>query len=202
MRSVADLPIHLTFHELDPSPAIEIHIHEKAAKLWRLFPRIVWCKVVVGKPHRHRQNGERFEVRIFLTVPGSEIVVDREPGDDFGHVDIRTAIDDAFRAAERQLKSYVRKLRREVKRPEGPPHGRVVHLNPYEGFGFLLAPDGRQVYFHRNSVLNGGFDHLKVGDEVRFAEEKGNEGWQASTVTPTSRHVLPDQIREAEHVRE
>ena len=47
--------------------------------------------------------------------------------------------------------------------------------------------DGRQLYFHRNSVL-GGVDRLAVGDEVRFTEENGNEGPQASTVDPVGLH--------------
>jgi cold shock CspA family protein len=72
--------------------------------------------------------------------------------------------------------------RGEVKTPAGPPQGRVVRLFPEDGFGFLEAPDGREVYFHRNSVLEG-FDSLEVGSEVRFAEEQGIEGPQASTVS-------------------
>ncbi len=200
MNVVADLPIHVTFHELDPSPAIESVIRRKAEKLWRFFSRIVSLRVVVGKPHRHKHRGETFEIRIFVSVPGSEVVVDREPGADLGHADLRVAIDDAFRAAQRQLQSYARKMRREVKSPAGPPHGTVVHLNALEGFGFLLAPDGGRVYFHRNSVLNGGFDKLEVGEEVRFKEEHGEEGLQASTVAPTARKLLPAQRRAAETV--
>jgi len=45
--------------------------------------------------------------------------------------------------------------------------------------------DGREIYFHRNSVLNAAFDDLKIGAEVRFAEEEGEQGPQASTVTIT-----------------
>jgi cold shock CspA family protein len=35
--------------------------------------------------------------------------------------------------------------------------------------GFILTANGAEIYFHRNSVANGGFDRLAVGDEVRFA---------------------------------
>jgi len=48
--------------------------------------------------------------------------------------------------------------------------------------GFIEGGDGREVYFHRNAVLEG-FDGLQVGSEVRFAEEQGVEGPQASTVS-------------------
>ena len=49
-------------------------------------------------------------------------------------------------------------------------------------YGLIHTSDGREVYFHRNSVLNGGFDQLELGTPVRFAEEMGEEGPQASTV--------------------
>ncbi|MGE5721197.1 MAG: cold-shock protein, partial [Sphingomonadales bacterium] len=51
-------------------------------------------------------------------------------------------------------------------------------------FGFLETDDGSEIYFHRNSVLNHGFAHLKPGSKVRYVEELGNEGPQASTVEP------------------
>jgi cold shock CspA family protein len=46
----------------------------------------------------------------------------------------------------------------------------------------VLAEAGSEIYFHRHSVLSPGFDHLAVGTEVRFAEEEGDRGPQASTV--------------------
>jgi cold shock CspA family protein len=49
-----------------------------------------------------------------------------------------------------------------------------------EGYGFLETPDGREIYFHRHSVLHPGFDRLAIG-RVLFVEEPG-EGPQASTV--------------------
>jgi cold shock CspA family protein len=51
-----------------------------------------------------------------------------------------------------------------------------------EGYGFLMTPDGRELYFHRHSVLHDDFERLAVGTEVRFEEEEGEKGPQASTV--------------------
>jgi cold shock CspA family protein len=51
-----------------------------------------------------------------------------------------------------------------------------------EGYGFLTTDDGREVYFHKDSVLNQGFQRLKLGARVIFAEEQGDKGPQASTV--------------------
>jgi cold shock CspA family protein len=64
----------------------------------------------------------------------------------------------------------------------------VSKLFPDEGYGFIGTPDGREVYFHRDSVLHGGFDHLRIGTEVAFVEEEGKKGPQASTVKPVGRH--------------
>lgn len=58
----------------------------------------------------------------------------------------------------------------------------VSTLFPERGYGFLATPDGREFYFHKNSVLDGKFKVLKVGMKVRFVEELGEKGAQASTV--------------------
>ncbi len=57
----------------------------------------------------------------------------------------------------------------------------------FPDYGFLETSDGREIYFHCNSVLNNGFEKLQVGTHVHFAEEQGNEGPQASTVTIAER---------------
>ena len=65
----------------------------------------------------------------------------------------------------------------------GMLHGKVLRVFPYEGYGFIDMSDGREVYFHRNSVVDGDFDRLAAGMEVRFSEEAGEQGPQASTVS-------------------
>ncbi len=134
---------------------------------------------MVEAPHRHHQHGVQFNVRIDITVPGGEVVVKREP-----HTDIYVAIRDAFIAARRQLQSHAKRQRGDVKSHAPQPYGRVSQLFLMDGYGFLTADDGREIYFHKNSVLNGGFEKLEVGSEVRFAEEQGDQGLQASTVVP------------------
>jgi cold shock CspA family protein len=65
--------------------------------------------------------------------------------------------------------------------------GTVTQLFPFEGYGFLTTDDGRQVYFHRHSVLDEAFERLEVGGVVRFVEEPGDKGPQASTVALAGR---------------
>jgi len=176
------LPLQVTFRNLPPSEAVEAAVRERAGRLDRFFDRIMACRVVVEAPHQHHRKGRLYHVRINLTVPGEELVVSREPAEHHAYEDVYVAIRDAFDEARRQLEDHVRRHRGWKKPRVGPPHGRVSRLLKEEGYGFLETTDGREVYFHRNSVLQEGFDRLDVGTEVRFAEEKGEEGPQASTV--------------------
>ena len=74
-----------------------------------------------------------------------------------------------------------------------PDHGRIARLLTEQNCGFIISADGNEIFFHRNSVANGGFDKLAVGDEVRFVAQHSEsaEGPQASTVVHLGKHHLP-----------
>jgi cold shock CspA family protein/ribosome-associated translation inhibitor RaiA len=164
------------------SEAIDAIVREKATKLESFSSHITSCRVLVEPASRHRRRGNSYEVRIDLTVPGEEIAVTRKPGQHAGYEDIQVALRDAFDAARRQLEDYVRRRRGAVKAHDATPHAHVSKLFPVEGYGFLETPEGREVYFHRDSVLQEGFERLESGDEVTFVGEEGEKGPQASTV--------------------
>lgn len=185
------LPLEITFRNMEPSEAMEANVRERADKLNQFYDQIMSCRVVVESQHRHHHKGNIYHVRIDLTVPDDELVVSRDPKDNHAHEDAYVAIRDAFDAARRQLKEYAEKRRRKVKHHEAPPHGQISLLVPDQDYGMILAPDGREVYFHRNSVVNGGFEELGVGAEVRFEEEEGDKGPQASTVHVVGKHHIP-----------
>lgn len=178
------MQLQLTFRELGPSEAIAAYVEEKASKLGNFFERVMTCRIVVEAPHRHHRNGRIYRVRIDLVVPGAELVAGGFPETDVQHQDVYAAIDDAFDDAARVLSDYARRRRGEVKPHETAYRSaEVVRLYTDEGYGFLSADDGTEVYFHRNSVLGHGFSRLRVGTRVRFLEEEGEKGPQASTVT-------------------
>ena len=52
------------------------------------------------------------------------------------------------------------------------------------GYGIITTGDEREIYFHRNSVVDSKFPKLAIGARVRFVESEGEEGPQASTVVP------------------
>ncbi len=187
------LPLQITFRHMDSSDAIAARIHERVQELERFFDRIISCRVVVECQHPRRQQGNLFRVRIDLKVPGSEIVVGRDPEAHHAHEDVYVAIRDAFDATGRLLEDHVRQGRGDVKLHAVPDHGRIVRLLPDRDCGFIASADDDEIYFHRNSVTNGGFDKLAVGDEVRFVAQHSEsaEGPQASTVVPIGKHHLP-----------
>lgn len=67
---------------------------------------------------------------------------------------------------------------------------KVNQLFRAKGYGFLLTGDGREIYFHKDSVLNQAFGHLRVGSTVTFAEEQGDKGPQASSVKIAAKHRM------------
>lgn len=180
-----EIPLQITFRNMPPSDAVEKRIRQKVKKLDKLYDRIMGCRVVVETPHRRHVQGKLFHIRIDLTVPGNELVVTREPHAHHAHEDIYVAIRDAFSAMQRQLQDHLGRYQERMKPREGPPHGIVISL--VADHGFLATGDGREIYFHRNSVIDNGFDVLEIGTEVRFAEEQGEQGPQASTVTPVGK---------------
>lgn len=60
--------------------------------------------------------------------------------------------------------------------------GLVIELDAGQGRGRIETTDGRQLPFHRRDVAGGAFDGLRTGDQVRFAEELGDEGPEARKV--------------------
>jgi cold shock CspA family protein len=113
-----------------------------------------------------------YEVNIRLALPeGREVNVRRTAQADERHSDLTFTLDDAFKRARRRLQDQARRLQGQVKHHEGQPVGTVVRLDPSGEFGFLQSSDGRELYFHRNSVLHDKFSRLTTGSRVTFAEE-------------------------------
>src|SRR5690606_6713451 len=113
------------------------------ARLERLHDRITSCHVWIEAPHKRRRKGNRFEVRIEVRVPGTELAVASKPGDIFAHEDINVAVRDAFNAMERQLKRQKQKMSSDLKVREGDLQGRITEIDHEKGYGQILAVDGQ-----------------------------------------------------------
>ncbi|MEA5572835.1 HPF/RaiA family ribosome-associated protein [Calothrix sp. UHCC 0171] len=108
--------LQITFHNVHASPVLEAKITESVNKLERFYNRIISCRVAVDTPHRNQNKGNLYHVRIDITVPNGEVIVNRNPSDDASHTDIYVAIRDAFEAARRQLQDYVGLQRDETRK--------------------------------------------------------------------------------------
>jgi cold shock CspA family protein len=200
------IPIQVSFRGLPHSDHLESDVRERVAWLEQFYADIVRCRVLIELPHRHRQDGRHFHVRIELTVPGGPpIVLSHEPSlhgrlkhteEEEHHKEAEiesvhryaaVAIREAFNAARRRLEDFAREERGTVKAHEPPMHGEVVELERADGHGFIQAGDNR-IYFHRASVLDDAFDDLTLGTRVSFVEEQGEKGPQASTVRVLGKH--------------
>lgn len=171
------IPLQITARDFDLTEPIETLIREKAEKLDQLYDRITRCRVILEAPHRRQQKGILYNVHIEISVPGKEIVIKKE-----AHEDLYVAVGNAFETAGRRLLEYTSRQRGEVKFHEEVPSARITQIFPQMDYGILTTPGNREIYFHRNSVLDGNFNDLEIGMQVHFVEASGDRGPQASTV--------------------
>lgn len=104
------IPVQITVRDMAHSEALDEHIRAKAAKLELHFSLMTSCRVVVDAPHKHSHQGRQYVVRLDITVPGHEIVVNHEHDED-----VYIALRDAFDAAKRRLEDYARIRRGETR---------------------------------------------------------------------------------------
>jgi len=193
------LPVQVTFRGMKDLTGLEEMVQKEAAKLERFYDRISSCRVVVERPQR-AESSKLYHVRIDLGLPNGELVVKHAPTIHGTLQDVKTedsrqeaesvlvhksperAIHEAFHEMRRQLQDYSRQQEGSVKSLQKMAEGTVQEIFPDQGYGFLESTDGRGIYFNQASVLNGHFDRLRVGTPVRFVEEMGDKGPQASTV--------------------
>jgi hypothetical protein len=119
----------ISFRNMRRSPALEEELHSRVAWLDAFYPGIVGCRVVLETPHRHRRRGRSLRVRIELSLPGEDVIVNHEltppTGDRWAsrkrdqpehqYKDAYVAIHQAFDIARRRLEDVVRRRRGNVK---------------------------------------------------------------------------------------
>lgn len=64
--------------------------------------------------------------------------------------------------------------------------GKVKWFNPRKGYGFIAAPDGRDIFVHYSSISGDGYRTLAEGDAVSFDIVEGEKGLRAENVIPQS----------------
>lgn len=107
------IPLQITVRDMAPSAALDARIREKVARLEHFQSRITSCRVTVSGPGNHRRQGQQFDVRVDVRVPGRPgIVASRQHEDD-----VLVALREAFEAARRQLEEAFHGKRPDVEAP-------------------------------------------------------------------------------------
>jgi cold shock protein len=61
--------------------------------------------------------------------------------------------------------------------------GRVKWFDPRKGFGFVVGPEGQDIFIHFSAIeQRGGFRTLKDGEPIVYSATYGPKGWSASEV--------------------
>lgn len=172
------LPVHIQFRGMESSDALETSARKHAQKLESFASDLMACRVPIDLEQKHKHQGRPYSVRIDLTLPGHELVVNRVQ-----HEDVYVALRDAFDSMRRQLEEVVRKRRGQEKQHAVPLHGEVVRLDDAGGFGFIRTPAGDEYYFSRDNVVGTPLEHVQTGSPVQFIPEAGGDGLQAKRVS-------------------
>jgi ribosomal subunit interface protein len=103
--------LQLTFRSMAHSEALAAHAARRAAKLERLFARIISCHVVFERTGHHHRHGDRYRVALNLGLPGHELIIGHARPANLGDQSAHATVDRAFDEAERRLEEWVRRRR-------------------------------------------------------------------------------------------
>jgi ribosome-associated translation inhibitor RaiA/cold shock CspA family protein len=168
---------------MEPSEAVEAAAREKALKLDEFRADLMSCRVTIELHDKHKHQGRHFAVRVDLTMPGRELVVDRVQ-----HEDVYVALRDAFDDMRRRLQDSLRRLQGQEKQHTPVLHGEVVRFDPDGRFGFIRSSDGDDYWFGPDNLADTPFEHLALGSEVQFVPEVAAEGRQAKRISLGKHH--------------
>lgn len=184
------IPLEIAFHNVEQSDQVESEIRDQVKRLEQIYARLKSCRVRVEQRADNSNHTIPPVVRIELGVPGhKDIIVAHEPERlqrKYQRPDIKNAIHEAFRIAERQLSEFKARLSDHtatmVHESANEFRGQVAEMPDGADHGFLMTKEGSLLYFHRNALLSGDFGKLRRGDEVSYVEVVGDTGPIATKV--------------------
>ena len=63
-------------------------------------------------------------------------------------------------------------------------NGTIKRMVSDKGFGFVLAEDGNEYFFHQSACTRTPFDSMREGQSVTFERGQGPKGPRAENVQP------------------
>ncbi len=109
VRMNMKLPLQISFHGIDRSEALEQLITKEVEGLQKFDSELIGCRVAIESEGRHQNQGRECSVRVNLTAPGKEFVMNTKNED--AHAAVRAAFDSLVR----QVKDNAAMRRGEVK---------------------------------------------------------------------------------------
>lgn len=79
--------------------------------------------------------------------------------------------------------------------------GRVKWFDPKKGFGFIVGPEGQDIFAHYTRIEGDGFRVLQDNDPVRYSAEQTEKGWHATSVMRLETERVRPQRRYARTIR-
>ena len=149
-------------------------IDEEKARLNRHHAGFInHLRVTIEGTSSHKEGG--YELRLIATIPNDTVVVKRK-----GEKVVPLLVD-AFNTLGLQLKELQRKRRQSNKvQPEAAKgtssEGVVKSIFLFESYGFIVTPQGQEIYFHENALKDIAMNQLSEGDGVKFGEAQGDKG--------------------------
>ncbi len=201
------VPPEISVKGFEMTGEVDTLLQNQIARLERVCDYITSIRVAIEKEQGRHQLGNPYRIRLDVRVPPNhEIVVKRqsvlhenlrntpEPEAELERISKRSlssrkdeplpsAVRRSFDSARRQLEKLVEVQRKDVKiHPQNQVMGFVEKILRDDNYGFIRSIEGQQVYFHKNSCLHGEWDRIEVGTGVRYVEEVGDKGLQATSV--------------------
>lgn len=72
--------------------------------------------------------------------------------------------------------------------------GQVKWFDPKKGYGFIIGPEGQDVFVHYSHIAAEGFKALRNGEWVDYELAQGEKGWQARGVKGTGEVTEPQIV--------
>ena len=118
-----DLPLQISFRNMDSSQAVETKVRERVDKLEHYFSHLTSCRVIIAAPPRQGGGSQVFHVTIEMGVPRKgELVVKNDDAHE-KHKDVYMALGDTFDVAERRLRKFSERMEGKTNRHQRPDPG-------------------------------------------------------------------------------
>lgn len=174
------LPLQITARGTDLLPSLEPEIHRRVATLDKWSPDVMSCQVVIVAEGSRRRSGPEFRVNVGVRLP-DELVFTGDHRDK----DALVALQGAFDVLDRRLEQYASRHRGEAEPRPVVLRGRIEALSN-DGVGRIVSQSGDEYRFGRAQVEHPNFEHLAVGQEVRFLEGWSRTGREARRVSAST----------------